>query len=107
MERLGMRPWKNEIDFQDVSNALLLDEEEDVLKLKLTSESSLKVRSESDSELESDPDSDSGTNILDKRISSLERHVIQNVLLECGSNKAEAARRLGISRTTLWRKLQD
>lgn len=101
MERLGMRPWKNEIDFKDVSNALLLDEEEDVLQFKMNSESSLKVRTNTDS------DSDSDTGILDKRISSLEKHVIQKVLLECGSNKAEAARRLGISRTTLWRKLQD
>jgi len=92
MERLGMRPWKGEIDFHDVSNALLLEEEEDVLGL--SNESSI-----------SHNDADAG--ILDKRISSVEKHVIQNVLRECGGNKAEAARRLGISRTTLWRKLQD
>jgi len=30
---------------------------------------------------------------------------IQRVLRECGGNRTEAARRLGIGRTTLWRKL--
>jgi transcriptional regulator of acetoin/glycerol metabolism len=29
------------------------------------------------------------------------------VLAETGGNKAEAARRLGVSRTTLWRKLKE
>ena len=95
MERLAMRPWKDRIDFLDVSNALLLDEEQEILKLELTIESPVNWRTDLD------------TGILDKRISSIERHVIQNVLQECKGNKAEAARRLGISRTTLWRKIQD
>ena len=30
---------------------------------------------------------------------------IRRVLRECGGNRSEAARRLGIGRTTLWRKL--
>ena len=34
-----------------------------------------------------------------------ERAVIERVLRECGGNQSEAARRLGIGRTTLWRKL--
>ncbi len=32
---------------------------------------------------------------------------ILRVLAECGGNQAEAARRLGIGRTTLWRRLRD
>ncbi|MDR1321769.1 MAG: sigma 54-interacting transcriptional regulator [Gracilibacteraceae bacterium] len=35
-----------------------------------------------------------------------QRRVIREMLAATGGNKAEAARRLGISRTTLWRKLQ-
>ena len=36
-----------------------------------------------------------------------ERAQIQQALRESGGNKAEAARRLGMSRTTLWKKLKD
>jgi transcriptional regulator of acetoin/glycerol metabolism len=35
-----------------------------------------------------------------------ERHVILETLLATGGRLAEAARRLGISRTTLWRRLK-
>jgi len=94
MERLAMRPWKEQIELNDVSNALLLDEAEITFN---TSE-------KSDVSNEKDNSTDS---ILDKHISKIERSVIHNVLHESGGNKAEAARRLGISRTTLWRKLQE
>lgn len=36
-----------------------------------------------------------------------EIRLIQKALKECGGNKTETARRLGISRTTLWRKIQE
>ncbi len=36
-----------------------------------------------------------------------ERAHIARVIRECGGNQSEAARRLGIGRTTLWRKLRD
>jgi propionate catabolism operon transcriptional regulator len=35
-----------------------------------------------------------------------ERAHALRVLAECGGNQGEAARRLGIGRTTLWRKLR-
>jgi propionate catabolism operon transcriptional regulator len=35
---------------------------------------------------------------------ALEREVIERALAECGGNRAAAAARLGISRTTLWRR---
>jgi len=34
------------------------------------------------------------------------RSHIETVLAECGGDRSEAARRLGVSRTTLWRKLK-
>ncbi|WP_406677193.1 sigma 54-interacting transcriptional regulator [Neomoorella carbonis] len=40
------------------------------------------------------------------QVNILERGLIMRVLAETGGNKAEAARRLGVSRTTLWRKLK-
>lgn len=36
-----------------------------------------------------------------------ERDRIQRVLRQCGGNRAEAARRLGMSRTTLWKRLKE
>jgi len=36
-----------------------------------------------------------------------EKEIISAVIAECGGSKSRAAQRLGISRTTLWRKLQD
>ena len=44
---------------------------------------------------------------LSAHSSSLERSLIEKTLRETGGNKAEGARRLGISRTTLWRKLKE
>jgi PAS domain S-box-containing protein len=95
MERLAMRPWKGLIDVIDVSNALLLEDADPVLAVSIfdrIGEDALDLSEEK---------------VLDKRISTVEKHVIHNVLQECKGNRAEAARRLGISRTTLWRKLQD
>ncbi|WP_134701027.1 sigma 54-interacting transcriptional regulator [Ammoniphilus sp. YIM 78166] len=37
----------------------------------------------------------------------LEKKRILNYLLECNGNKLEAAKKLGISRTTLWRKMNE
>ena len=43
---------------------------------------------------------------LAERIKHAESAIIQETLIECGGNKSEAARRLGISYMTLWRKLK-
>ncbi len=43
--------------------------------------------------------------LLNKKVGSLEKKEILEMLELCGGNRLEAARRLGISRSTLWRKL--
>ncbi|MCB2174021.1 hypothetical protein KQH41_02010, partial [bacterium] len=43
---------------------------------------------------------------LEHETASYEYRLIQKVLRECRGSKTAAARKLGISRTTLWRKLQ-
>lgn len=40
-------------------------------------------------------------------VEQVEIRLIQKALKECGGNRTETARRLGISRTTLWRKIQE
>ena len=45
--------------------------------------------------------------IAGESLDSMERRHILQVLDECGQNQAEAAKRLGIGRNTLWRKLKD
>lgn len=40
------------------------------------------------------------------RMEELERAAIENTLAECGNNQTEAARRLGMGRTTLYRKMK-
>jgi PAS domain S-box-containing protein len=47
-----------------------------------------------------------GKSILSAHLGSLEISLIEKTLQETGGNKAEAARRLNVSRTTLWRKLK-
>ena len=48
-----------------------------------------------------------GDGSLDQGMNAFEGQLIHQVLRECRGSKSEAARRLGISRTTLWRKLQQ
>ena len=43
---------------------------------------------------------------LDEAVTQLERKLILRALAENGDNKAEAARRLGVSERTLWYKLK-
>lgn len=43
---------------------------------------------------------------LKQSVAKYESHVIRRTLAECGNDRLEAARRLGISTNTLWRKLK-
>ena len=42
-----------------------------------------------------------------RTLRNVEKQHVQRILLECGGNKAEAARVLGIAHTTLYRKIQE
>lgn len=41
-----------------------------------------------------------------KPLEESEKETLRRVLAECGNRRSEAARRLGISRATLWRKMK-
>jgi DNA-binding NtrC family response regulator len=43
----------------------------------------------------------------DDRLSTLQRRQVERVLEETGGNKSEAARRLGISRRALYRRIDE
>ena len=43
----------------------------------------------------------------DDRLSTLQQHQVERVLVEAGGNKSEAARRLGISRRALYRRIDE
>jgi DNA-binding NtrC family response regulator len=47
-----------------------------------------------------------GKSLLSAHLGRLEISLIERTLQETGGNRAEAARRLKVSRTTLWRKLK-
>lgn len=44
---------------------------------------------------------------LDRPLSQIERDIIEEVIRKHGGNQSAAARKLGISRTTLWRMMKD
>ena len=44
---------------------------------------------------------------LNRSLYEISRDVVRRVVEECGGNQTEAAKRLGISRTTLWRYLRE
>ncbi len=101
MERLAMRAWQEEITAEEISNVLLMDEGvthsvEKRPAAPMTQNPVYKTFS-------FEPPTASG----DKVMNQLEKQVILQVLEDVGGNKTEAARRLGMSRTTLWRKLQE
>jgi DNA-binding NtrC family response regulator len=45
--------------------------------------------------------------IKNKNLESIEKEIINIAIKECGGNKANAARKLGISRATLYRKIEE
>ncbi|WP_019850446.1 sigma-54-dependent Fis family transcriptional regulator [Desulfitobacterium sp. PCE1] len=99
MERLAMRPWVDEITSQEISNVLFMDEGAISAEKRPATP---KPQNPDNKTFSFAPLPASG----DKVMNQLEKQVILQILEEVGGNKTEAARRLGISRTTLWRKLQ-
>jgi len=81
IERLVMLTGGGEISKEDVARALLLDRQQTI---------GVPIRDE----------------VLRSEIELAEIRLIQKTLKECGGNKTLTARHLGISRTTLWRKMQ-
>lgn len=98
MERLAMRSWDNEITAEDVSNVLFIDDvaaySEGIIFPESVDNGLQKISH------------GAVLGIGEKAINKLEKQLIMQVLEEVGGNKTEAARKLGMSRTTLWRKLQ-
>lgn len=83
IERLVMLTGEQEISEEDMARALLLDRKQQTI---CAPERAERLRGE---------------------VELTEIRLIQRTLKECGGNKTEAARHLGISRTTLWRKMKE
>lgn len=94
MERLALRPWKEEIQIEDITHALLLSEEVPHINPSISEE-----------HMDNQQKDNRDLRLSNQSMSNVEKLIIQQVLEETGGNKTETARRLGISRTTLWRKL--
>ncbi|WP_341549105.1 sigma 54-interacting transcriptional regulator [Desulfitobacterium sp. THU1] len=101
MERLAMRAWQEKITAEEITNVLLLDEGVTHTEEKRTTNTMMQNPHNITFAFEPP------TFVGEKVINQLEKQVILQVLEEVGGNKTEAARRLGMSRTTLWRKLQE
>ncbi len=43
---------------------------------------------------------------FNRTLDEINEDIVRNVVERCGGNQSEAARKLGISRTTLWRYLK-
>ena len=82
IERLVMLTGEKEISKDDVARVLSLDRKQ-TLRVPMREER------------------------LHGEVELAEIRLIQKALKECGGNKTATARRLGISRTTLWRKMQE
>ena len=83
MERLVFLTWEKEITAEDIYKALLVKNRPEHKTLEYKDG---KLRGE---------------------IELTEQQLIKKTLVECGGNRSEAARRLGISRITLWRKAKE
>lgn len=94
MERLALRPWKEEIQIEDITHALLLGEEVPHVNPSISAE-----------HMDNQQKDNRDIRLSNQSMSTVEKLIIMQVLEETGGNKTETARRLGISRTTLWRKL--
>jgi DNA-binding NtrC family response regulator len=57
--------------------------------------------------VESESEADSGRDNLRMAVREYERHHIQRVLRDCGDEKREASRRLGMGLSSLYRKLEE
>lgn len=108
MERLSVMTAGGLIEIDEVSRALQI---QDFTDLPGQGEAGFSAATESRDQLRSVPDHSSaavadGPFFMDEK-SAYERELIFKALRECHGSKTKAAKKLGISRTTLWRKLKQ
>ncbi|MEE4165908.1 MAG: helix-turn-helix domain-containing protein, partial [Desulfocapsaceae bacterium] len=97
------------IEVQDVTRALQLQESPSGDLAHASRVSSTVQDKDTGSGADGDLTASSGRLqfLVGKEKAAYEKHLIMKTLEECNGSRTRTARKLGISRTTLWRKLQQ
>jgi DNA-binding NtrC family response regulator len=108
MERLSVMTAGGLINVEEVSRALQIQDFTDTSSIPhLADPSGRSAQPWALDHADEVPASEDNSPLFAEEKAAYEREIIFKALQECHGSKSRAAKKLGISRTTLWRKLQQ